>query len=285
MYYLHFTSSQACTCALGPQDGVLGRVAVGVYSSSRRLSKLDEKRIASTWGKDVPQRMNLASSGKDFMGLKGDVARLHELADAFPKAGWLLLLPVDHYLVAANLAARIRKLDVDSSAGRGVMVHGPPVNHNRWGGAVDYTHTETYFGEGSLLVGKELTNTIFRFEAGLLGGLYPFAIGPNDRGIEAWARTLSSMTVLEDAGFVRQFFLPNTGHQASMDWQEGMVCPATFPMDPDLSGLKPEFTLSEGEAVMPVTRYLLQATSDSECEANLHHRRHKKGKSSYENVA
>lgn len=264
MHYLHFVSSQACTCVFRADDNeALQKVAVGVYSSSRRLSKLDEKRIASTWGKEVPLRANLASSGRDFVGIKGDIARLHELTNAFPQAGWLLLLPVEHYLVAANLAVRIRKLDADSSAGRGVIVHGPSSVEGIRG---------SFAGEGAVLVGMDLTNTIFRFEAGLLGGMFPFAFGQNDRGIEAWARTLSSMTVLQDAGFVRQ-----TSSPLQRDGEielEGVGCPATFPMEPDLSGLKPEFTLSEGEAVMHITRYLLQATSDTECAATLRSPRH-----------
>lgn len=267
MHYLHFVSSQACTCVFRADDNeALKRVAVGVYSSTRRLSKLDEKRIASTWGKEVPLRANLVSSGRDFVGVKGDIARLHELANAFPQAGWLLLLPVEHYLVPANLAVRIKELDADSSAGRGVIVHGPSSVEG------SLKESEVFVGEGAILVGMDLTNTIFQFEAGLLGGMFPFAFGKNDRGIEAWARTLSSMTVLQDAGFIRKIsssLQRNDGVEF-----EGMGCPATFPMEPDLSDLKPEFTLSEGEAVMPITRYLLQATSDMECAVTLQSPRH-----------
>lgn len=261
MHYLHFLSSNACTCSLTPSESsaALAEVAVGVYSAVRRLSKLDEKRIGNTWGKGVPQRVLLKASGRAYSGVKGDVARLHELREAFPDARWLLLLPVEHFLVAANLAARVKALEADDVPGkRGLMVYGLPVE----GKSMRNGETaEGLPGEGALLVGEELVKTIFNLEASLIGGVFPYRRLPGDRGIVEWSRTISWPTVVEDAGFVRR--LPGP------DWTEGAECPATFPMDPDLADLKPEFTMSEGDAAMAVAGFLLRTATEKECVTRL----------------
>lgn len=261
MHYLHFLSSNACTCSLTPSESsaALAEVAVGVYSAVRRLSKLDEKRIGNTWGKGVPQRVLLKASGRAYNGVKGDVARLHELREAFPDAPWLLLLPVEHYLVAANLATRVKALEADNVPGkRGLMVYGLPVE----GKSMRNGETaEGLPGEGALLVGEELMKTIFNLEASLVGGVFPYRRLPGDRGIVEWSRTISWPTVVEDAGFIRR--LPGP------EWTEGAGCPVTFPMEPDLADLKPEFTMSEGDAAMAVAEFLLRTATEKECMTRL----------------
>lgn len=261
MHYLHFVSSHACTCALTDTEvsAALADVAVGVYSPFRRLSKLDERRVSATWGKRIPQRQMLAASGKEYVGVRGDLARLRELAGAFPDANWYLLLPVEHYVVAANLAVRIRKLEAEPAPGRrGVIVYGSSITRRR--GEIE-RNGENSPSDGALLVGTDLTDTIFYFGEGLSGGVFPMGWKPGDRGIVEWARTLNSMTVVQDEGFVRR--LPGP------EWKEDVGCPATFPMDPDLADLKPEFIISEGDAVMSVTGYLLRTSAEKKCAAQL----------------
>ncbi|CAM9636380.1 unnamed protein product [Scytosiphon promiscuus] len=293
MHYLDFVSHRVCTCGdlnAAQTAAALSEVAVGVYSPSRRLSKLDEKRIEATWGRQgggVPshRRMMLAASGREHAGVRGDLARLQELSEAFPHAGWLLLLPVEHYLVAANLAARISKLDADKSPGRrGLMVYGPPGDPaaaaaaaERWRWSEDRSvrereNPEDLVGEGALLVGRDLAETIFEFGESLAGGVFPAWRLPGDRFLVEWARTLSSLTVATDAGFVRRLPGPGTkGATAAGEEEESAVgCPATFPMEPDLADLKPEFTMSEQDAVMAVTGFLLRAPArKTSCAAEL----------------
>ena len=295
MHYLDFVSSRACTCddlTVAETASVLSEVAIGVYSPTRRLSKLDEKRIEATWGKPggglAPrQRRMLTASGRDHAGVRGDVARLRELSEAFPDAEWLLLLPVEHYLVAANLAARVRELETDKSPGRrGLMVYGPPGDaavaaaaaerRRRRSDGVDEDeeNAENVPGEGALLVGKDLVETIVYYGESLAGGVFPARRQPGDRYLVEWARTLSPVTVVQDEGFVRR--LPGPPRAASSrteeEVEEGYVigCPATFPMEPDLADLKPEFTMSEGDAVMSVTGFLLRASVEkTSCAAEL----------------
>lgn len=294
MHYLDFVSHRACTCSdLTPEQisAALSEVAVGVYSPDRRLSKLDEKRIEATWGRPgagVPshRRLMLAASGREHAGVRGDLARLRELSEAFPEAGWLLLLPVEHYLVAANLAARIVELDADKSPGRrGVMVHGPLGNpaeaaaaaeRRRWSDdhrEVEGENPEDLIGEGALLVGSDLAETIFQFGESLAGGVFPAWRVPGDRFLVEWARTLSSPTVITDAGFVRRLPGQGTGDALQGAEEEGesvVGCPATFPMEPDLADLKPEFTMSERDAVMAVTGFLLRAPArETSCAVEL----------------
>lgn len=252
MYYLHFVSSQACTCAFVPggMDTALGEVAVGVYSTTRRLSKLDDRHIAATWGRELPTYRRLEASGRDTAGLKGDVDRLRELVDAFPEAGWFLLLPVEHYVVPANLALRIQKLDA-RKGGRRVMLSGPG------GRLAEDGLSFVEFEEGALLVGHDLAVDILSFGNSLAGGVFPLGQRPGDREIFAWARTLSRLTAIQDPGLVRR--LPAVG-------EEGVIgCPATFPLDPDLADLKPEFTISEEESVIHTTKFLLGAVPDRQC--------------------
>eukprot|EP00752_Nemacystus_decipiens_P016333 g14608.t1 len=294
MHYLDFVSSRACTCGdltTAETAAALSEVAIGIYSPTRRLSKLDEKRIEATWGKPgaglVPrQRRMLAASGREHAGVRGDLARLRELSEAFPDAGWLLLLPVEHYLVAANLAARVRELDADRSPGRrGVIVYGPPGGaaaaaaaaerrrRRRDGVAEGEENAENVPGEGALLVGKDLVETIMYFGESLAGGVFPARRQPGDRFLVEWARTLSPVTVVQDEGFVRRLPAPpRADHGAEEVEEEGYVvgCPATFPMEPDLADLKPEFTVSEGDAVMSVTAFLLRASAEkTSCAAEL----------------
>ncbi|CAN0528378.1 unnamed protein product, partial [Ectocarpus sp. 12 AP-2014] len=285
MHYLDFVSSRACTCGdMTPAQTAeaLSEVAIGVYSPTRRLSKLDEKRIEAAWGRPgggLRQRRMLAASGREHAGVRGDLARLRELSEAFPDAGWLLLLPVEHYLVAANLAARIRTLEADKSPGRrGLLVYGPPGNAAATAAAAakrqvlgdDFTeeeeNAEDLPGEGALLIGKDLVETTLYFGESLAGGVFPARRRPGDRFIVEWARTLSAVTVVQDSGFVRR--LPAAlagagagGPEKEEEEEEHVVgCPATFPMEPDLADLKPEFTMSEGDAVMAVTGFLLRAS-------------------------
>lgn len=294
MHYLDFVSSRACTCGdltAAETATALSEVAIGIYSATRRLSKLDEKRIEASWGKPgggVPphRRRMLAASGREHAGVRGDLARLEELSQAFPDAGWLLLLPVEHYLVAANLAVRIRKLDEDKSPGRrGLLVYGTPGNaavaaaaaerrrKGDGGFAADEENAESLPGEGALLVGKDLAETISYFGPGLAGGVYPARRQPGDRYLVEWARTLSAVTVVQDAGFVRRLPAPQAagaGGEETEGERDVVGCPATFPMEPDLADLKPEFTMSEGDAVMAVTGFLLGAASGKErCTAEL----------------
>lgn len=297
MHYLDFVSSRACTCGdltASETATALSEVAVGVYSATRRLSKLDEKRIEASWGKSgggVPahRRRMLAASGREQAGVRGDLARLEELSQAFPDAGWLLLLPVEHYLVAANLAVRIRKLDEDKSPGRrGLLVYGPPGNaavaaaaaaerRRRGDGGLspDEENAENLPGEGALLVGKDLAETIAYYGPALAGGVFPARRQPGDRYLVEWARTLSAVTVVQDAGFVRRLPGPQgavaAGGEETEEGERDVVgCPVTFPMEPDLADLKPEFTMSEGDAVMAVTGFLLGAASREErCTAEL----------------
>lgn len=268
MHYLHFLSTQACTCAVAPGDvsAILDNVAVGVYSSTRRLAKLDLKRINATWGKGLQQRELLKASGREYGGIRGDLARLRELTKAFPEAGWLLLLPVEHYVVAANLALRIRELDGDSTAPlgnyRAVMVYGP-TGGGQQGDAEENSQENSgmYVSEGALLVGRDLAETMLSFEENLSGGVFPTGRWPGGRGIVGWARTLSSVTVVDDAGFVVR--LPGPAGE------DDVGCPATFPMDPDLADLKPEFTLTESNAIMSVAEFLLRSTTETECVTRL----------------
>lgn len=289
MHYLDFVSSRACTCGdltAAETTAALSEVAVGVYSPTRRLSKLDEKRIESAWGKQgaglAPrQRRMLAASGREHAGVRGDLARLRELSEAFPDAGWLLLLPVEHYLVAANLAARVRELDADKSPGRrGLMVYGPPGDASAAAAAAerrrqsdefpeDEENAENVPGEGALLVGKDLVETILFFGESLAGGVFPAQRQPGDRYLVEWARTLSPVTVVQDEGFVRRLPGPSraargTEEEEKEEGEKGYAvgCPATFPMEPDLADLKPEFTMSEGDAVMSVTAFLLRASAE-----------------------
>lgn len=290
MYYLDFVSSRACTCGdldAAEMAAALSEVAIGVYSPTRRLSKLDEKRIESTWGKQgaglAPrQRRMLAASGREHAGMRGDLTRLRELSLAFPDAAWLLLLPVEHYLVAANLAARVRELDADKSPGRrGLLVYGPPgdasaaAERRRRSDEFpeDEENAENVPGEGALLVGKDLLETILFFGESLAGGVFPARRQPGDRYLVEWARTLSPTTVVQDEGFIRRLPGPSRAtHGDEESDEKGYVvgCPATFPMEPDLADLKPEFTMSEGDAVMSVTRFLLRASGQkTSCAAKL----------------
>lgn len=252
MRYLHFVSSQACTCAVSAAEvkDALELVAVGVYSPTRRLARLDEKQIEATWGAELSRFRFLQASGRDHTGVAADVARMRELLEAFPDAGWLLLLPVEHYVVPANFALRVRALERRPDA-RSVMVSGPGARVSADGfDVVEYE-------DGALLVGRDLATTIMEFAEPLSGGVFPLGRRYGDRGIFAWARTLSRVTVLQDPGLVRR--LPDPAEE------DVAGCPATFPMDPDLADLKPEFTLSEGDSVIHVTKFLLQATRDKEC--------------------
>lgn len=294
MHYLDFVSSRACTCGdltAAETAAALSGVAIGVYSPTRRLSKLDEKRIEATWGKPgaglAPrQRRMLTASGREHAGVRGDLARLRELSEAFPSAGWLLLLPVEHYLVAANLAARVRELDADKSPGRrGVIVYGPPGDaaaaaaaaerrrRRSHGAAEDEENAENVPGEGALLVGRDLVETIFYFGQSLAGGVFPARRQPGDRYLVEWARTLSPVTVVQDEGFVRRLPAPPTPTHGTEEGEEKahvVGCPATFPMEPDLADLKPEFTMSEGDAVMSVTAFMLRASAKkTSCAAEL----------------
>lgn len=292
MHYLDFVSSRACACGdltAAETAAALSEVAIGVYSPTRRLSKLDEKRIESAWGKPggglAPrQRRMLAASGREHAGVRGDLARLRELSQAFPDAGWLLLLPVEHYLVPENLAARVRKLDADKSPGRrGLLVYGPPGDAAAAAAAAerrrrsdefpeDEENAENIPGEGALLVGKDLVETILFFGEGLAGGVFPARRQPGDRYLVEWARSLSPATVVQDEGFVRRLpGPPRAAHDDEEREEEGYVvgCPATFPMEPDLADLKPEFTMSEGDAVMSVTGFLLRASAKKSCAAEL----------------
>eukprot|EP00904_Undaria_pinnatifida_P001249 jgi/Undpi1/11124/HiC_scaffold_30.g13422.m1 len=261
MHYLHFLSSNACTCSVTPAESsaALGEVAIGVYSATRRLSKLDEKRIGNTWGNGVPQYALLKASGKGYPGVKGDVTRLHELREAFPDAPWLLLLPVEHFVVTANLAKRMRALEADNVPGkRALMVYGLSVEGKSLRNGES---TEALPGDGALLVGEDLVKTIFDFEEPLIGGVFPYRQLPGDRGVVEFCRTISWPTVVEDPGFVRR--LPGP------EWTGDAGCPATFPMDPDLADLKPEFTMSEGDAAMAVAKFLLGTAGDRECVTRL----------------
>ncbi|CBJ48317.1 conserved unknown protein [Ectocarpus siliculosus] len=287
MHYLDFVSWRACTCGdMTPAQTAeaLSEVAIGVYSPTRRLSKLDEKRIEAAWGRPgggLRQRRMLAASGREHAGVRGDLARLRELSEAFPDAGWLLLLPVEHYLVAANLAARIRTLEADKSPGRrGLLVYGPPGNAAAAAAAAakrqilgdnfteEEENAEDLPGEGALLIGKDLVETTLYFGESLAGGVFPARRQPGDRFLVEWARTLSAVTVVQDSGFVRR--LPAApagagagGPEKEEEEEEHVVgCPATFPMEPDLADLKPEFTMSEGDAVMAVTGFLLRASAE-----------------------
>lgn len=265
MYYLHFVSSQACTCALTPAErtAALSQVAVGVYSPRRRLSKLDSKRIAATWGQAIEKYVLLKTSGVDCSGIKGDVDRIQELVKAFPNAEWFLLLPVEHYVVPANLAVRIRKLQEQSpeQGGRGVMISGPGgrVRQESEGAAVAGNFLE--FEEGALLMGRNLAEMILSLAEGISGGVFPTFRRPGDREIFAWARTINRSTVLEDSGFLRRF--SGFGEPREVGLHVG--CPAVFPMTPDLADLKPEFTMSEADAVLPVTKFLLDASPEKTC--------------------
>lgn len=293
MHYLDFVSSRVCTCSdltAAETATALSEVAIGVYSPTRRLSKLDEKHIESTWGKPggglgPRQRRMLAASGREHAGVRGDLARLRELSEAFPDAGWLLLLPVEHYLVAANLAARVRKLDADMSPHRrGLMVYGPPGDVAAAAAAAerrrrsdefreDEENAENVPGEGALLVGTDLVETILFYGESLAGGVFPARRQPGDRYLVEWARTLSPATVGQDEGFVRRLpGPPKAAHGDEEGKEDGYVvgCPATFPMEPDLADLKPEFTMSEGDAVMSVTGFLLRASTEkTSCAAEL----------------
>lgn len=272
MHYLHFLSSQACTCELAQEDqtAALSNVAVGVYSTARRLSMLDERRIANTWGAGLQgRRAMLKASGKQYAGVSGDLARLRELMEAFPGAGWLLFLPVEHYVIPANLAVRIMRLEEKASSGlaqgsRHMMVSGVYHQSDATGGRRGGKNTCDKFSsgeEGALLVGRDLAETILSFGESLAGGVFPTRHrGPADREIVAWARTLSRVTVLADAGLVWR--LP-TGLEGDVG------CPATFPMDPDLADLKSEFTMSEGQAVMAATHFLLRTTPEKDCRAKM----------------
>lgn len=279
MHFLHFLSSQACTCSISPEDmtSALAEVAVGVYSTGRRLSKLDDKRIAATWGRSLPNRRLLASSGAAAdgdassvpagRGMRGDVRRIQELVEAFPEAGWYLLLPVNHYVVPENLAVRIRKLDERREEGaRGLMISGPGVlrrsseEQNNIGSVSDGALVE--FEDGALLLGRDLAAMILEWRQGLSGGIFPTFRRPGDRDIYAWARTINRATVLEDSGFVRR--LPRG--RGPGDVVAG-GCPAAFPLEPDLADLKPEFTMSEGDGVMMVSQFLLQAAPQRACVA------------------
>lgn len=280
MHYLHFASSQACTCALPPVDvtSALSSVAIGVYSVSRRLSKLDEKRISTSWGKGVRHRTLLKASGRESIGMRGDLARLEELLQAFPTVSWLVLVPVDHFVVAANLAVRIRELDRATvttkmfGARKNVMVCGmPPANLSGNTGSglrEDRKHPFDYYSssweqEGAMLVSRELASLLSssRISSVSEGFLRDYFAG-GDRQICAFARTLSSATVYDDAGLVGR--LPGADQA-----DDAVGCPATFPMDPDLADLKPEFTMSEGNAVSPVTDFLLRATPEKECVSQI----------------
>lgn len=269
MHYLHFVSSQICTCTLETAElaAALSEVAVGVYSSRRRLSKLDEKRIAATWGQTIRNYRLLQASGKDAPGLRGDVERIRELVEAFPKAGWFMLLPVNHYVVPANLAVRIRKLDERKEEGaRGVMISGPGGRYRREeadsapGAFVD-------FEDGALLLGRDLATTVLKWGEALPGGIFPTHRRPGDREIYAWARTINRSTVLEDPGLVRGLPAMGEGAEGGTGGRGAVGCPATLPMEPDLADLKPEFTLSEGDAVMMVTQFLLHAVPENSCMA------------------
>lgn len=286
MHYLDFVSSRVCTCGLTAAEmtAALSEVAIGVYSPTRRLSKLDEKRIESSWGRQggglAPrQRRMLTASGREHAGVRGDLARLRELSQAFPDVGWFLLLPVNHYLVAANLAARVRELDADKSPGRrGLLVYGPPGDASAAAAAAEGRRRSDEFpdgeenaenvpGDGALLVGKDLLETILYFGEGLAGGVFPARRQPGDRYLVEWARTLSPVTVVQDGGFVRRLPAPPRAARGDDEKEEQdyvVGCPATFPMEPDLADLKPEFTMSEGDAVMSVTGFLLRSSAEKE---------------------
>lgn len=143
---------------------------------------------------------------------------------------------------------------------------------------------EDLVGDGALLVGGELAKTIFDFGESLTGGVFPAWRLPGDRFLVEWARTLSSVTVIQDAGFVRRLPGPpgddgaasGQGAAAAAKGEGGedaAGCPATFPMEPDLADLKPEFTMSEQDAVMAVTGFLLRASArETSCVAELNMR-------------
>lgn len=268
MHYLHFVSSQACTCALPPAEvrSALANVAMGVYHPVRRLSKLDENQINATWGNTVPRYQLLRASGRNFGGIKGDLARLRELTEAFPEADWLLLLPVDHFVIAKNLALRIKELNKNATplgSNQGTMVYGPPPVADRQGELEKLEEPAgSLSSEGSLLLSRDLARTIFSFEKGLAEEVFPAWWLPGDRSIVAWTRTLPAVTVIEDSGLIRWLPGPAEG--------EHVRCPATFPMDPDLADLKPEFTKTESEAIMSVTYFLLQSTTEKECATRLY---------------
>lgn len=274
MHYLHFVSSQACTCELTParQAAALSNVAVGVYSTKRRLSTLDERRIANAWGAGLKgRRAMLQASGREYAGVKGDMARLRELMEAFPAAGWLLFLPVEHYVVPANLAVRIKRLEDKVSGGlpqgsTHMMISGvydqPDATDERRRGGKNTCDRFSSGEEGAFIVGRDLAETILSFEESVAGGVFPTRHrGPADREVVAWARTLSRHTVLEDAGLVWRLPTAGSGDEVG--------CPATFPMDPDLADLKSEFTVSEGQAVMAVTQFLLRTSPEKVCRAKM----------------
>lgn len=164
------------------------------------------------------------------------------------------------------------------------MVYGPPGDVTAAAAAAkrrrrsngdpkDEENAENVPGDGALLAGKDLVETILYFGESLAGGVFPARRQPGDRYLVEWARTLSPATVVQDEGLVRRLPGPPRAAQANeQGQQEGYVvgCPATFPMEPDLADLKPEFTMSEGDAVMSVTDFLLRASAEkTSCAAEL----------------
>ncbi|CAM9359645.1 unnamed protein product [Discosporangium mesarthrocarpum] len=286
MHYLHFLTSGACVCGVGGQarGRVLKNVAVGIYSTSRRLSKLDEMSVLHSWGKDIPHVLLRESTSAAVQGAWGwirggelggvaGIGHLLELRKNFPHAKWLVMVPVDHFVVTANLAVRVVQLE-SRKHGEQVLITGRDGGGRAggWG----------FNPSGGLLLGAGLVDMLLRgTEDPGDGGDRVWEA--DDEGVLGRAMRVAPASVFEDDGFLARLPLFSAGERGETErrvraWvgtDEGvrvlpssdLLCPATFPMAPDVADLKPEFTLSESGSVLRLTEYLLTSRPPQECIA------------------
>ncbi|KAG5189762.1 hypothetical protein JKP88DRAFT_301244 [Tribonema minus] len=284
MQHLHALTAEICTCDSSAHMDLLKTVAVGVYSDYRRLTAEDRQRVNNTWGKafdvelveceseqdsDAQQRGAASLSGRRLQDLfshqKGlgsnaqqiphvggrcHLSRLDQLLTHHPGKQWLLLVDIDSYVIAANLAVRLAAL----GAREPICLVG--VTGGDAAATLDYR-------AGDVLLSRALAERVLeeREQSDAEQAADPSA------PLLQLAQSIDAQALVVDATFARgSDDSGGSGGAAAA----GCTAPVVVQLRPDVSDLRPEFEKTEEGCKLSVAHYLVRAVAArSGCSARL----------------
>ena len=236
------------------------QVVVALYASGgRRVSKLDELRLRHSWGSSMPYVIvDGTAPALSRVLAAASAPRSTNGSRPIANAEWVLLVDISQFVVRGNVLARAALFD-------GASAEVCFANFD----AGDESDRGDVLGGGVLLSAALLR----RLGQGSLGNAVPL--------LEA-VRVLSPRALIADSGFVTKSWrrastlspttqmevhsVPEGGVASSTQPPEAL---ATFPLDADVSDLKPEFSFSEGNAIVGITTWLLRTVPSTHCTATV----------------